>query len=499
MATVGEQVLELYNKDTAQLDELQAIAVSEEATLAQHQDFNIAFDKSRKEFEEQAKAIQATVEERIAKAEADEAAAKSATTADRAATTKLNQELAAANEKLVATEAETKDLNSKLATLAESKPSATALTSIGTEEVDFYDLYGAVLVDVKTVLYRAKNNLPAEEGGDLTALETRVTELEGKASSNVFGSQEATQEVRSLFDQARAALVGADEVAPSSTEMRLKNTTAYEDFVKESGKLLQWCRQQKTDLEALTEPDLIQKFCTALEGNYKTMYDNFEMLCSMGQDLMPNVSVEKTLMECNEVWLNLQIFAHEVLQHTMLEIHARSKLEDEVRAFSTYSTRFNETLKSLHEMFSLPMDDESKAVVASVLEQTEQLQKDFMPHLLLSDHLKEFSLRMECLRDNYNNLRRTVFARLTFLSQQQLPLLNTSHRRRDEYLSRMRELRTWVDKKDQGESCSDMYDRVLKMKDLIDKEYEHVRRMPSEVVSTQTTGAEASNNNSSQP
>jgi hypothetical protein len=242
----------------------------------------------------------------------------------------------------------------------------------------------------------------------------------------------------------------------------------------------------KTDLEALSEPDHIQKFCSALETNYPTMEENFDTLCEMGKGLLPNALVEKTMIECNEVWLNLQIFAHEVLQHTLLEIHARSKLEDEVRAFSGYSTRLNGLLKEVKDMLSLPQDEESKEVVRGVVQQTEQLQRDFTPHLLLADHLRDFSLRMECIRDNYSNLRRTVFGRLTFLSQQQLPLLNTSHRRREEYMSRMKDLKTWVEKKDLGESCSDIYSRVVKLKNLIDEEYEHLRKVPD------TIGAETS-------
>lgn len=49
-------------------------------------------------------------------------------------------------------------------------------------------------------------------------------------------------------------------------------------FVKEQGKLLQWCRQQKSQLESLTQTEHVQEFCGSLQSNNATMEANFLVL-----------------------------------------------------------------------------------------------------------------------------------------------------------------------------------------------------------------------------
>eukprot|EP00759_Apiculatamorpha_spiralis_P031260 PhF_6_TR32973/c0_g1_i1/m.48543 len=484
MSEQASKLVSLFQADQTKLAELSA-QLNETSTFAQHQDYNTAFDKSRKEFDAEAQKIQAFVEESLKKLEADKDAALAAAQADSSAATKLKTEASTLNEASFNAEDSIKQLNAQVGAAQTAKISSNELSSFGEAEISFFADVNEATIKVRSASYNLVNKVKNVTKEDLEAIGALVTKVEKAAPSSC---EDTVKAVKAEYTNL-VTLATRQSEDGSSTEQRLKVDTAKREFLDESAKLLQWCRQMKTDLEALIEPDHIQKFCALLENNYSTMEENFDTLCEMGRVILPDSQVEKALIECNEVWLNLQIFAHEVLQHTLLEIHARSKLEDEVRAFAGYSTRFNQLLKEVKDMLSLPQDEESKEVVKAILSQTENLQRDFTPHLLLADHLRDFSLRMECIRDNYSNLRRTVFGRLTFLSQQHLPLLNTSHRRRDEYVARMKDLKTWVEKKDLGESATDIYSRVLKIKALIDEEYEHVRRLPEETTTAAAPSA----------
>jgi len=469
----GAKLKELFEKEKTTLAEFAAAANAVGATLGTNQTYNAAFDKARKEFEAETAKIQAAVEEELKNSDAEIADLVSAANIRISVSAAVKTETQALIGKTLAAQQETLELEKGRAAAedAEGKAPREDLASAGDADIAFYTKVGQTSTTIRSLLFTLSNKASTISQDDFNAVEASVQTL--SKTEGIFGCQEAIKELTSLY-QALADQLNARGDLISSNEL---NTSALGEFLNESAKLLQWCRQMKTDLEALTEPDHIQKFCSALEANYVAMDENFDTLSEMGASLLPNAVVKKTLIECNEVWLNLQIFAHEVLQHTLLEIHVRSKLEDEVRAFSSYSTKLNQLLTEVKTMLNLPQDDESKAVVQAVVAQTDQLQRDLAPHALLPDHLRDFSLRMECIRDNYTNLRRTVFGRMTFLSQQQPALLNASHRRREEYLSRMKDLKGWVEKKAQGESCQDIYNRVLKIKALIDREYEHVRNI----------------------
>eukprot|EP00662_Eupelagonemidae_sp_cell21_P036691 gene36691-61196_t len=76
-----------------------------------------------------------------------------------------------------------------------------------------------------------------------------------------------------------------------------------EEFLQKDAKLLQWCRQERTNLEAAPRarhPNHVQEFCASLiqhgrPSNIGTMDDNFNHLADMAETLLPNKEVEKAL------------------------------------------------------------------------------------------------------------------------------------------------------------------------------------------------------------
>eukprot|EP01062_Namystynia_karyoxenos_P030294 TRINITY_DN22646_c0_g1_i1.p1 TRINITY_DN22646_c0_g1~~TRINITY_DN22646_c0_g1_i1.p1 ORF type:complete len:572 (+),score=257.51 TRINITY_DN22646_c0_g1_i1:93-1808(+) len=244
-------------------------------------------------------------------------------------------------------------------------------------------------------------------------------------------------------------------------------------FLQDDAKLLQWCRQERTNLEALAEPHHVQEFCASLIQNIGTMDDNFNHLADMGEALLPNRDVAKALIEVNEVWLNLQLYAYERQRHIMIEIHARSKLEDEVRAFSSFSTRldkwFSGSTNSVKETLELPQDEESKSVVREPLEMCRQLKREFEPFRSLCDHLQEFSARMESIRDNYMTLRRSVFGKLTFLASDRRAIKDASEQRRREFDEKVRDLKEWVRHHSGAESWADLHTKVQALRDRLEQ------------------------------
>ena len=233
-----------------------------------------------------------------------------------------------------------------------------------------------------------------------------------------------------------------------------------EKFMRDDAKLLQWCRQERTNMEAQSEPHHVQEFCASLIQNIGTMEENFSHLGDTGEALLPNKMVERALVEVNEVWLNLQINAYERQRHIMLEIHQKSKLENEVRAFSNFSTKLKLFFQETIHVLQIPTDHESIQVVAPVLKQCKQLLEQFTPHALLADHLADFSLRMEHIRDNYNLLRKTVFSKLTFLSTDRRVVDEVSTQRREEYLSKVDEIRSWLKVHSEGENWGSIHGKV---------------------------------------
>src|SRR5262249_27779565 len=152
------------------------------------------------------------------------------------------------------------------------------------------------------------------------------------------------------------------------------------EFETERKRLLLWCRQQKTNLDAMVEADHVQEFCASLLNNFPTMEENFTVLLEIAEPLLPSPAIQEARLEANEVWLNLQISAYERLRHTLLEIHPKSKLEDEVREFSGYSTAVSEFFAEFTRLLATPSDAESQQFVRPVVEQCNVLKEQFAAH-----------------------------------------------------------------------------------------------------------------------
>lgn len=227
-------------------------------------------------------------------------------------------------------------------------------------------------------------------------------------------------------------------------------------FLRDDAKLLQWCRQERTNLEALKEPHHVQEFCASLIQNIGTMDDSFNFLAQKGQLLLPSREIAKALVEVNEVWLNLQLYAYERQTHIMLEIHQRSKLEDEVRAFAGFPQKVDGWLDSVKQTLEIPEDSVSKSVVREPLEECKSLKRELEKFGGFGDRVHEFSTRMESLRDNYATLRRSVLSRLTFMASERRTVSDLAEQRKREFVDRCDELRTWVTQQSEGTSWQDV-------------------------------------------
>eukprot|EP01064_Diplonema_japonicum_P023120 TRINITY_DN33571_c0_g1_i1.p1 TRINITY_DN33571_c0_g1~~TRINITY_DN33571_c0_g1_i1.p1 ORF type:complete len:539 (+),score=178.24 TRINITY_DN33571_c0_g1_i1:52-1668(+) len=272
------------------------------------------------------------------------------------------------------------------------------------------------------------------------------------------------------FNNIKKAAAAWDIVLAAEDKRRTDMQGTLSKFMKDDAKLLQWCRQERTNMEAQSEPHHVQEFCASLTQNIGTMEENFAHLGDTGEALLPNKMVERALVEVNEVWLNLQINAYERQRHIMLEIHQKSKLENEVRAFSNFSSKLKRFLEETIKVLNIPTDNESIQVVAPVLNKCRQLLKEFQPHALLADHLSDFSLRMEHIRDNYNVLRRTVFSKLTFLSTDRRTVDEVSSQRREEYLNKINEIKGWLRAHSEGENWGSIHDKVKRIQELVEKQ-----------------------------
>lgn len=301
---------------------------------------------------------------------------------------------------------------------------------------------------------------------DLTTLAAHQVAIE----RSVVCADLDVESVRDRWTQISHELLPAARLAIQRvSEERAQTKDERDDLENERSRLLVWCRQQKTNLDAVTEHDHVQEFCASLLGNVPSMEENFTVLLERAEPLLSDTDVQKSLLEANEVWLNLQVSAYERLRHTLLEIHPKSKLEDEVREFSGYSAKIGLFFDHFAQLLSSPSDDESQKFVKPVLEECDKLRADFSSHSQLSNGMLEFSQRMECLRESYASLRRAVLSRLTFLASS-VPALATSMRRKEEYVARMKDLKKWIEIKNQGESWKDIHQRVLSIKSLIETE-----------------------------
>jgi hypothetical protein len=222
----------------------------------------------------------------------------------------------------------------------------------------------------------------------------------------------------------------------------------------------------------------VQEFCATLLDHSPAMEANLVVLLEMAEPLLPSPVVQAALLEANEVWLNLHIAAYERLRKTLIEVHERAKLEDEVRAYAGYSTQARDYVESLLKLLGDPATAESAELLRDFIKDAKDIKNELNgTHGALTAQLRDFALRMEGFRDNYANLRRAVFARLTFLASA-VPTLSTSARRKEEYRERMQSLQRWVQAKSRGESWSDIRKRVEKLRVMVADEKAAMEKEP---------------------
>mmetsp|Transcript_33130 Transcript_33130/g.38554 ORF Transcript_33130/g.38554 Transcript_33130/m.38554 type:complete len:474 (-) Transcript_33130:82-1503(-) len=406
-----------------------------------------------------------------------------------------NTTLQAAERAAAAAEAEVAALEAQLSSLDDVEPAAASGSDLSLCPGKAYRQFLSKRAAVEAQLKIVRSVVEGVANGDAMKMQsdTDVTFCdEGGALQNKLQSLKSAL---SALNAETAALsrnfVPVSELSVSSIETELdavsaltstasQALTAYkvkketvkdgvQEFDNERKRLLLWCRQQKTNLDAMTEPEHIQDFCASLLSNYPTMEENFNVLLEVAEPLLPNSDVQSALVETNEVWFHLQVSAFERLRQTLLEIHPKSKLEDEVREFSLYNRRVREFLDYFQRLLATPSDDESQSFVRPVVDQCRAISVNFPPHEPLTLQLREFAQRTEAMRESYSSFRRAVLSRLTFLATS-APALAASIQRKDEYMKRMGELKKWIDVKSQGESWRDIHQRVLAIRELIDKE-----------------------------
>jgi hypothetical protein len=198
--------------------------------------------------------------------------------------------------------------------------------------------------------------------------EATALEKQAQALGSFAAADNSTNSLAALIRDVADLQAAADSKLASHAAKDAAVEEGIKEFESERKRLLVWCRQQKTNLDAMVEPDHVQEFCASLLSNFPTMEENFSVLLEVAEPLLPNAEVQNALVETNEVWLNLQVSAYERLRHTLLEIHPKSKLEDEVREFSAYSRRAGEFLDEFSRLLSTPSDAESQSFVQPVVQ-----------------------------------------------------------------------------------------------------------------------------------
>lgn len=334
---------------------------------------------------------------------------------------------------------------------------------------------------------------------------TRLAECEAAAAK--FASEPAFAEM--LGADARKALVdfapvkssiAACEASAAGLQRTVDEAAAEEGafqagfaiFDRERKLMLQWCRQQRTNLDAIVDPDELQEFCASLLGNHNVMERNVIGLLEMAEPprLLPRAEVQVALAELSEVWLHLHVSAMERLQRELIEIHDTSRLEDEVRAFAPYSQKAKAFLADFQKLLTQPADNHSRLLMQPMVSAVEELQAEGKAHEGLSTQLSEFVNTMEGLRGNYLNFRRAVLSRVTFLHGT-APTISASLRRRDEYARRLTALGDWVNAKSRGERWSTVRGRLERLQSMIDSEIEMLKREAAEEVQQDAAAAAA--------
>lgn len=237
-------------------------------------------------------------------------------------------------------------------------------------------------------------------------------------------------------------------------------------FVADHTKLMQWCRQRLATLSGLTQPEHIQEFCASFRNSTAVMGANLLVLLESSSALVPNKDVERALLDISETWLGLETFAYERLRTTLLERHGKSGLEAEARHWPEYSKKLINSLAEAQRLLAETNDASSAKLLSSLRESCAQLIQDHDAHLLIVEHLADFSVREECLSDHYRALRAMIFSRITMLCQ---TFAGLSFPRRAEYSDCVAEASAWVESKTKSEAWQDMLERVEQIRIIIEK------------------------------
>jgi hypothetical protein len=273
-------------------------------------------------------------------------------------------------------------------------------------------------------------------------------------------------DVKATLDEARELFEKNVTRWMRECSRRMEYTKLLGEFEADRAKLVQWCRQQVATLNNLQQPDHIQEFCASFHINTPVMESNFLILMEASDALLPNAEVERLLIEVAEVWLGLETFAFEKLRSTLLDLHGKSGIETAAQVWPEYSKRLKAFLVDAEQLLQMPTDPESQEVAQPLKEQCKQLQTDNDAHLLIVEHLADFSLREECIKEHYNAIHKTVFSKLTLLTQA-FPALY-AYERKQEYTDRMSQLGQWIQSKSQNAAWKQLLGRVDGMKKLIE-------------------------------
>jgi hypothetical protein len=291
--------------------------------------------------------------------------------------------------------------------------------------------------------------------------ETEAFSAEGADFTDVSRLSTLVESTEKVFDR-------VSHVVIRERARRRDQDKSVSYFLANQTKIMQWCRQQMATLHSLKEDAHIEEFCASFYNNISMMESNFLVMISMSEAVsLPNPEVERAILDVNEQWVQLCTFAFEKLRLTTMDQHAASNLEQKCRQWPEFARRLKPFLADAEKLLLLPTDEQSVAVAAPLRESCRQLQADLNSHLLIVEHLSDFTLRQECLKDHYNAMRKTVFSRLTLKT---LALQGQfAYSRKQEYLDRLAELNDWVDCKVQSDAWISLLGRVEQMKRLIEE------------------------------
>eukprot|EP00756_Hemistasia_phaeocysticola_P015267 Hpha_TRINITY_DN15396_c6_g2::TRINITY_DN15396_c6_g2_i2::g.88909::m.88909 len=276
---------------------------------------------------------------------------------------------------------------------------------------------------------------------------------EGIAAADV-----SVESVEDLLDTVTKAAQEWQKRTQDEQKRRKDKASAVEKFIQDDAKLLQWCRQERSNFEAQREPAHQQEFCHSLLMNCGTVEENLKVIWQMGTPLLPDREVEKALVEINEVWLYLQLFAFEQHQRLMYEIHPTAKLEDEVRTFADFTTRLEAYLDTVGERAE-----------EDLVRQCKDLKRDLQEHANLPQQLKDFATRMEAIRANYKAFRQHVLAKLTFITDDDSRPEDRAAARQLEYAEKTAEIRAWGNSQggESAETWKGLHEKVTGLRELV--------------------------------